>query len=212
VSHPVATIRCFGWVVFFRALFLGRGSSFLTLLRSSGLFEPSPSQIPDLAQHCVELELRAMRIYKTLAEQVTTQSKVREFLTNLAQQEQDHANLLEAALVSSRLGRWQGHFFEPWRDCIPRLEEQMQRIAASLGSISTLDEALEVIIQIELSEINQIFQAVLAASDSIFVRRLKVFQDAMNSHIAYIVERLAEFGATLPQTQAGSQSRRKCLV
>ena len=52
--------------------------------------------------------------------------------------------------------------------------------------------------QIESSEINDVFPAILAASNSIFVRRLNAFQGAMNLHMSYIVEQVVALGATFP--------------
>lgn len=106
------------------------------------------------------------RIYETLSEHFSATTKLKAFLTDLAQQEQDHAHLLETALIASRLGTWQGNFFDSWQECIPRLEHQMQQIESSLGSIRTVEAALQVVTQIETSEINDVFQAILAASNS----------------------------------------------
>ena len=39
LSHPVVTIECFGWAVFFRAVFSGRDQTFLSLLQQAGVFQ-----------------------------------------------------------------------------------------------------------------------------------------------------------------------------
>ena len=42
LAHPVVTVRCFGWRVFFRALVAGQSQMFLSLLaESNALFPPS---------------------------------------------------------------------------------------------------------------------------------------------------------------------------
>ena len=48
------------------------------------------------------------------------------------------------------------------------------------------------VVQVESSEINQVFYAALAATDSAFVKRLRPFQEAMQAHMAYLGERLPE--------------------
>ena len=53
-----------------------------------------------------------------------------------------------------------------------------------------MDAALQLVIQIESSEINEVFQAALAATDAVFVKRLKPFRKAMEAHMAHIAERL----------------------
>lgn len=52
LSHPVVTIRCFGWAVFFRAMFASPDQTFLSLLTKAGLFEP----VPEFIGRCVDLE------------------------------------------------------------------------------------------------------------------------------------------------------------
>jgi hypothetical protein len=37
--HPIVTIQCFGWTVFFRAVFAGPNQTFLSLLTKAGVFE-----------------------------------------------------------------------------------------------------------------------------------------------------------------------------
>ena len=68
LAHPVVTIRCFGWGVFFRAIGPWQSRPFLSLLRDAGYFGTAVSKVPTILQRCVGLELRAKRIYKVLAE------------------------------------------------------------------------------------------------------------------------------------------------
>ena len=39
LAHPVVTIRCFGWRVFFKAAVSWQGGTFLSLLQEAGCFE-----------------------------------------------------------------------------------------------------------------------------------------------------------------------------
>jgi hypothetical protein len=62
----------------------------------------------------------------------------------------------------------------------------MGEAEASAESLSSSIDALRLVIRIESSEVNQVFQGVVAASDSDFVRRLEAFHKATAAHIAYI--------------------------
>jgi hypothetical protein len=64
-----------------------------------------------------------------------------------------------------------------------------QAAATQAGSI---EDALHVVIQIESSEINEVFQAALAATDAAFVKRLKPFRKAMKAHMEFIVDQIPQ--------------------
>jgi hypothetical protein len=64
--------------------------------------------------------------------------------------------------------------------------------SAAIYLIGSVKAALELVIQIESSEINQVFYAALVATDAAFVKKLKPFRETMEAHMAYLVERLPE--------------------
>jgi hypothetical protein len=41
LSHPISTIRCFGWRVFFRAVGPWQGRTFLSVVHDAGFLAPS---------------------------------------------------------------------------------------------------------------------------------------------------------------------------
>ncbi len=192
LSHPIVTIQCFGWRIFFRAVFSRQEKSFLSLLQDVHFFGMVSSKVPPLVDRCIELELRAMHIYRVFAKAFAKMGSAWQFFEALARQEQEHANLLELCRMAASRGGWKLNYFNPWQEFIPRLERQMKESEVSVYNIGTLDEALRLVVQIESSEINQVFQAVLAASDSSFVKKLKPFQKAMEMHMIYITEWLPE--------------------
>ena len=95
LAHPLATIRSFGWGVFFRAIAPWQSKSFLSLLQDSGHLATAASKLPAILERCVGLELRAKRIYKALASTFADEGLVGPFFAGLAEQEQYHADLLE---------------------------------------------------------------------------------------------------------------------
>ena len=201
LAHPVVTIRCFGWGVFFRAIGPWQGQPFLSLLRDAGHFGAiASSQMPTILERCIALEIRAKTIYTVLAEALADQATVCRFFSALAQQEQDHADLLEICRAAAVRGHWRANMFNPWQEYLPRLEQQMVATEAALGLVNTVEAALQLVVQIEMSEINEVFYAALAATDTAFVKKLRPFQVAMERHMAYIVERLSQLAPELITT------------
>lgn len=174
--HPFVTIRAFGWRVFFRAIFESHDDTFLSLLQRDGLFAaPSASNEPDLIERCVQLELQSAAIYHSLARRFADSVPLREFLKELAEQEQGHADLLRVCKMFAAQGRFVANAFSPWHDYVPLLEQQMQQIVASLDQIGSVDDVVRLVIHIETSEINPVFMRLIGATDSPFVKKLGHF-------------------------------------
>jgi rubrerythrin len=192
LAHPVVTIRCFGWGVFFRAIGPWQSKPFLSLLRDAGHFGAADSKVPAILERCVGLELRAKAIYKALARTFADKGLVAPFFAGLAEQEQHHADLLELGRAVAIRSGWKAHLFNPWDDFLPRLEQQIAAAEAAVSKVDSVEAALHLVVQIESSEINQVFYAALTATDSAFVKKLRPFRETMEAHMAYLVERLPQ--------------------
>ncbi|MBN2476374.1 MAG: hypothetical protein JXB62_17305 [Pirellulales bacterium] len=199
--HPVATVQCFGWRIFFRAVFPLQRTTFLSLLQNADFFVAAAAKSPVILGRCIGLELRAKRIYaafaKALADDPVETGSASRFFHTLAEQEQEHADLLAVCRAVAIRGGWKADYLSPWQDCVDRLEQQMEQAEASVASIGSVEDALRLVIRIESSEINQTFQAVLAAADSPLVKRLGAFRGAMETHTAYICRRIPELAPHL---------------
>lgn len=200
LAHPAVTIRSFGWIIFFKALLAGRNETFLALLRGANIFGRSTTAMPDLLERSVALEIQAKRIYEVLAKTFAQMRSANQFFEALARQEQDHADMLEICRAAAIRGGWKINYLNPWQGFLPRLEQQMQEAQASMHSITSLDDALRLVIQIESSEINQVFQAILAGSDSVFVKKMLPVQKTIEIHISYIEHILPKLSPHLMQT------------
>jgi hypothetical protein len=199
LAHPVVTIRCFGWQVFFRALIAGHSRTFLSLLAETKGLQPPTVKVPELVGRCVKVELQAKRIYESLARRFFGHKLTSDFLSTLARQEQSHAEILRLCREAAGRSVWKEECFAPCRDSIPRLERQMEDIESSLASIDGVTDALRAVIQIESSEINQVFESVVAASGSAFVRKLLAFQNVVENHIAYICDEIPKLESELAE-------------
>ena len=197
LAHPVVTIRCFGWRIFFKAIAPWQGKTFLSLLRSAAFPRPVGSNVQTILERCIGLELRAKLIYTALGKALYDQGLVGPFFVGLAEQEQYHADLLELCRAAAIRKGWKASIFNPWQDYLPRLERQMEAAEAAVYEIDSVDAALQLVVQIESSEINEVFRAAIAATDAAFVKRLKPFQNTMEAHMTYLVERLPQLSPNL---------------
>ncbi|UCF21025.1 MAG: hypothetical protein JSU87_06450 [Gemmatimonadota bacterium] len=197
LAHPFVTADCFGWPVLFKALTARRNKTFLSLLTEAGALRPPTIEVPELLGRCIELELRAKRIYEALAERWSDQVAVRRFFETLAGQENDHAELLGLCRAAAGRQGWTEEYFAPWREAVPRLEGQMSDAEASLEGLDRLIDALSLTIQIEISEMNQVFDSVVSATGSRFVKRLRAFHAAGEEHITYIANQIPKFEPAL---------------
>ena len=190
IAPPLVTVDCFGWPLFFRAMIAGRRKTFLSRLPRSDALRSPTVEVPELLGRCIELESRARRIYELLAARFSHRVPVRQFFETLAQQEQEHFELLELCRqLASREG-WLEEHFAPWRDAVPQLERQMNDLEDSLDDLDHLADAFRLVIRLEGSEINCVFRSAVAASSSEFLKTLRAFQTAEAKHIAYVSDQI----------------------
>ncbi len=192
LAHPAITIRCFGWKVFVKTLVARRKETFLSLLTREGSFQPPGHSVFEIVRRCVGLEQAAARIYTALAGEFT-QEPVRQFFETLARQEHEHAELLEMCSMAAMRGGWDGRSIDPWRENVPYLERRMREAEAKRRAVKSPADAFWLTIEIESSEVNQLFEAVVAATDSEFVRKLLRFRNTAREHLDYIRETIPEF-------------------
>jgi hypothetical protein len=197
LAHPLITVRCFGWGVFFQAIGPWQQGTFLSLLQKSGALGGPQRQGPEILDRCIRLELRAKELYLTLADKLGGEPMLGPFFAGLAEQEQYHADLLETARMAAVRCGWTAQYFNPWQDYLPRLEQQMDAAEAAVSEIQCATDALLLAIHIEASEVNEVFHAALAATDAAFVKRLRPFREAMEAHMSYLVERIPELAPEL---------------
>jgi hypothetical protein len=209
LAHPIVTIRCFGWRVFFKSLFAGRDQTFLSLLNQADVLKPA-GDVLELVGRCVDLELRAKKTYETYAARFAQRLEARRFFESMARQEQGHAELLSVCREAARHERWNDKLFAPWRDAIPKLEEKMESTERRVAENKDLIVALQHVIDIESSEINHIFDAVVNATDSEFVRRLQVFRTTEIQHINFICRAVSELEPSLIDACRDMQEKYLC--
>ncbi len=199
LAHPIVTIHSFGWKVFARALFSPRGTTFLSLLVPTELAKPTKKPWREPIERCSNLELRGKRIYLELAERFSENAEAHDFFTVLANQEQEHHDLLQLCSAAMRRGHWKSEGFAQSLKSLPGLESHMHAAEKTAQLLKTLPEALELVLALECSEINYVFHGVVQSSESPFVRRLRAFNSAGEDHLEYIGRRLPELEPSLDE-------------
>lgn len=197
LAHPIVTVQCFGWKVFVKALLAPPGTTFLSLVAPIEPIKPAKRPWREPIAHCSDLELRARRIYLDLAERFRENAEAHEFFTALANQEQGHHDLLQLCSAAMRRGHWKSEVFAQSIKCLPGLEAHMHAAEKTAQLLKTLPEALELVLTLECSEINFVFQGVVKSSDSPFIRRVRAFNAAGKDHLEFIARWLPHLEPSL---------------
>ncbi len=205
LTHPAITVECFGWNVFFRAIFQGRNRTFLSLLPTWPPTSKDAARLAMLVDRCVDLEYRAKQLYTAFASAFADRPEASRFFDTLASQEQTHADLLALCSDVARRGFWLAEYPNPWERLVPGLESYMQKIEESLHEIISLEDALRLVIQIESGEINRNFQTILASCDVAFVQRLSAFRHAVEIHATLIADQVPKLA---PQLRSSAEELR----
>jgi hypothetical protein len=192
LAHPVLTVRCFGWKTLFRALVSSPGRTFLSLLTDMNCFGSADKEAATVIKRCVDLELRAKKLYLDLAESTREEPSLVDFFSTLAEQEQEHADLLLLCLAASNRVGWRLSDLPIWRERINCLELEMREAEAIAPHITDAQGAMDLVLRIESSEVNDVFLAVISASNSEFVKKLRPFSCALEMHLAFIATRVPE--------------------
>ena len=192
LAHMIVTIRCFGWRVFLNSIFAGRQKTFLSMLSEAHPLPPEGLPSAEIIGRCIKLELCAMRIYSTLSIRFKNLPRMKLFMETLAKQEETHAELLGICQKLAGCGEWQEKSISVWEEVIDSAEKQMQKWELDIGHYENTSAALQLVVAMEATEINNIFMAVIRSTESEFVRAVEVFGRATHEHISYICEEIPQ--------------------
>lgn len=202
IAHPLTTIQSFGWSVFIRALTAGPDRTFLSIVAPT-LFETPPlPAVSTLIERCVGLEVRAAAIYRDLARRHKAVPPLARFFDTLSRQEQGHAELLELCRGLSGESEWDERDLERWLNVLPKLEDRMSEAERNLDELVQTGDVLNLVIDIEGSEINQLFHGVVSATKSDFVQSIEAFRTAEKEHLDFICSEIPRLEVELAEACA----------
>ncbi len=197
LSHPIVTIQCFGWRVFFRCLFARRNQTFLSLLTQARVFEQPLKSVAEFISQCIGLERQLMKVYESLSRRYAGNERITEFYDRLTHQEQDHAELLELCRAAASRGRWQERCWDRWRETVPETEKQLKKAEGSLEQVQSLTDSLRLVLEVESTQINRLFVGVVEATDPRLGQKFQAFRNAIKDHLGYICEQIPVLDPTL---------------
>jgi rubrerythrin len=185
LAHPVTTVQCFGWEVVVRVLFAGRDETFLNIAAGNMHAPAATAELPEFIMRGRALERRAMQVYRSLAQVFVGTAPVQELFLELAYQEECHAELLELCHMAGGRG-CTSEQFRPWRGVVEQLEERMESLERRAQRIMDVTEALQLVLELESSEIDDVFTAIVETSGSKFAQTIKTFRSAVQDHVALV--------------------------
>jgi len=197
INNPGQIIKYFGLGIFLKMLF----SSKKTLLErlteqylSSGI--AMPGQLGGAYKLSALIEFRIAKIYESMAERFKENAMVKELYDTLSEEEVEHGRIMLVCLfevVTSHKTNFIPNVLDPE---IQELLLKLRTIKKQVPTM-TIDEALEVTRELELSEVNVIFGKLLKQVDKpeldIFGQQLegaKNHSEAVPLRIAEIKEKL----------------------
>jgi hypothetical protein len=197
IAHPLLIIQTFGVGFLWRAILADRDQTFLGLVEKQGASAIPSAATPDVVERCIDLELCAQGIYESLARRFPDRHDVAAFFRGLAEQEHEHAEALDLCRTLAQRDGWHEELLALWRDIIPTLESRMHAARARSDDIRDVRDALSHVIDIESSEINRAYLAIISASRSPFMQKFEAFTRASSRHIDYIVKTIPAIDPTL---------------
>ena len=190
LRHPGEVIGHFGIVSFLRMM-LGRDPDLLSVLvdrhRHHGI--ALPGQPGSAYRISAIIEFRVARIYGKLADHFADQPVVQAFFHELQNEEKQHGHLMLFCMYTI-------HNHPPLKfvptikePAIRRLLDRLKRVETLIPTL-TLNEALAITAELEASEINTIFEHLLAQANHPSTQFFRMRFEAMEGHATGIPRRI----------------------
>ena len=207
LAHPIATIRGFGWRVFFRAILPWQHEPFLSLIQKSGRFRATGLKCAADPASLHRLGIACQRIYDALGRALDEQGPVALSLPVWRNRSSATPNCLDCAKPRQFMAVGRQISLTPGKTICPASSNKwMRRKRPSIQSTRST-RPYKWWFRLNRRRSTRSFHAALAATDGVFVKKLKPFREAMEAHMSYIVERLPEFSPRLLQATRELRAR-----
>jgi len=120
-------------------------------------------QLERMLDRCRGLEERAAAVYRRFAAAARAEPQICALWTGLAREEEEHADSIGVARSGLALGGDSRVRLDGWADALSAVDDRL-RVAEQLGPRSTMAEQLAAALDIEMTELEALRQAVLAAT------------------------------------------------
>ncbi|HEY6911199.1 MAG TPA: hypothetical protein VI356_17605 [Myxococcales bacterium] len=206
LAHPIVILEGFGLKVLVRALFAGRGETFLDVVTRCAEEEAHGDldeiDILRTVDRFTSFERRARDIYATLARQLKGHPDASRFLARLSNQEEGHAIVLSRVRREIRRGRLWAESKDLHITSVAGVHALLERFEAEVRGPVLLARALDIVEAIEASEMDVVFETLNRSVDMRSRARFERFFVLNENHLAYCREQVQRLraGERLPAT------------
>lgn len=199
LAHPVVIVESYGLKVLVRALFAGARETFLDVV-SRCAEEDAHLGMEDLGllrtvNHFIRLEVRVRDVYRLLARRFVADAVAAGFFATLTLHEEGHALVLSRVRREVRRGRLWKRSRELHLADEVAFDARLAALEEEVRRGPTLARALEIVEEIEGSEVNVVFDTLSGCVDMRSRARFERFFVLSKRHVAYCAERVAALRA-----------------
>lgn len=197
LQYPAHILRTYGAGVFLAAL-LKRKSSLLQIaaehLQAHGY--PMPGELGRAYRLAALLEFRMAQFYAALAERFADQPLAAALFEELRDEEEEHGRLMQLCRYTVMLSpaiRFVPHLGDPE---VRALRQRLRQLRNELPTL-TLERALELVEELEQSEINTIFDKLLRQATDLAIEPFAEAVQRAGEHATSVPQRIARLSEQL---------------
>lgn len=204
LQHPFQITRLFGLDVFLGMLLSSRKT---LLQRVADKYQasriPFPGSVGNAYRLSALFEFRVARIYSAMAKRFGDDREAARLFAELAEEENEHGRIMLTCLFHITASE-KPAFVPSVRD--PEIRSELARLRLLEGKVATLslDQALNLALDLESGEVNVIFGRLLGQVDAEQLRLFAAQLEGAQSHAESVPRRIAELRA-----RRGTQATRQ---
>ncbi|KAA3629559.1 MAG: hypothetical protein DWQ09_04795 [Proteobacteria bacterium] len=197
LRHPRQIIRIFGLGVYLRMMLDSRKSLLEAVSEAQARHGIAlPGQPGNAYRIASVIEFRVARIYGLLAQRFTATPALHEFYRELQAEEEEHGRLMLLCMYTATNAPLLGYIPTLRDHDIRQTLRELRSIQAKAPQL-TLDEALAVTEELEMSEINTIFEKLLAQTQHPATYFFRELMGSAEGHAESVPRRIRELRASL---------------
>ena len=181
--HPVAALQSFGVK---GAVKVMGGASAVEVARAQAACRNPREGVMRLFEDFAGLELHAAKIYRKMADLRRDRPEAFQFLRALVNQERRHADVLTLAGIEAACGEVPEQVFQRAKERFETIRGAMADWEASIQPGIKDEEMVAMIMAIEASELDAIYEKLVGESGAAFPRALAHGIDAQWHHLHFI--------------------------
>ena len=199
LAHPVVIVESFGVKVLLRAIFASARETFLEIVSRCAEEEAHAGMVElDLLRavnRFIGFECRVRDVYRRLAERFSGVAEAAKFFRTLSGHEEGHAIVLSRVQRELRRGRLWKQSKDLHLSIVEAFAARLEAYEEEVLRGVTLERALEIVEDIEGSELNVVFDTLNGCVDMRSRARFERFFVLTERHLAYCREQIRRLRA-----------------